>query len=460
MRVMTISQVTTMIKSLLESRFSQLTVEGEISNCTVHSSGHFYFSLKDEHAQLSAVMFKRQVATLAVLPKAGDRVTVVGELTVYPPRGAYQIIVKEMHVSGIGLFLLRFERLKKKLDALGWFAPDRKKALPPFPKKIAVITSPTGAALHDILTVIGRRFSGIHIIINPVTVQGSGAAEDIARAIKQCNDYSIADVIIVGRGGGSIEDLWAFNEEVVAKAIFSSEIPVLSAVGHETDFTIADFVADVRAPTPSAAAELVTQEKELLLRRIEMLSSTLAQRLRQQLASYRERLARLVRSPVLTSLLLTRIPVQRLDELRNALDNAMKWSIDMKRRALLSYSKEITVANPRTKIISLQREFNGYSSALDSAWSHMVAISKEKIYRLSTALDALNPKNVLQKGYSIIFSEKENDVIFSVNNVTIGQQLTLHLSDGTVVAKAKQKGNHDTKDSTTGNFVRTGDGTA
>jgi exodeoxyribonuclease VII large subunit len=259
--ILTVSQLSQAIKLSLETAFPFVQLQGEISNCKPHSSGHLYFSLKDAHAQISAVMFRPDAATLKFTPKDGTQVIAIGEINVYPTSGKYQIVVRELRPMGIGELLLKLEELKMKITKLGWFRKEHKKPLPKFPKRIGVVTSPTGAAIQDMLNILTRRFSGFHLILYPVKVQGEGAAQEIAHAIEQFNHYELADVLIVGRGGGSIEDLWAFNEEVVAKAIFESKIPIISAVGHETDHCIADYVADIRAPTPSAAAEIVIAEK-------------------------------------------------------------------------------------------------------------------------------------------------------------------------------------------------------
>jgi exodeoxyribonuclease VII large subunit len=246
--VLSVSGLTQSIKMLLEGQFSFVAVQGEVSNCKLQASGHLYFSIKDANAQLSAVMFKGDLAKVPRLPKDGDQVILKGGLNVYPPSGKYQIVVRTLEWAGVGALLLQLEALKAKLKGLGYFDSGRKKPLPKFPKTIGVVTSPTGAVIQDILNVLERRISEFHLILNPVKVQGPGASQEIAAAIDFFNKHQLADVLIVGRGGGSLEDLWAFNEEVVAAAIFRSQIPVVSAVGHETDFTLADFVADVRAP--------------------------------------------------------------------------------------------------------------------------------------------------------------------------------------------------------------------
>ncbi|MEE9165043.1 MAG: exodeoxyribonuclease VII large subunit, partial [Nitrospinota bacterium] len=260
-QVYTVTEITRAIKFSLETEFPRVWIEGEISNLRIPSSGHMYLTIKDEESQIKVVMFRSGKSQLKFGPKDGDQVIVKGKITVYEPRGEYQIVIDYMEPKGIGALQLAFQQLKEKLSKEGLFDEELKKSLPLLPQKIGIITSPTGAAVRDILNIIDRRFPNVHILIAPVKVQGEGAAQEIAAAVKDLNKIKGVDVIIVGRGGGSIEDLWAFNEEVVARAIFESEIPVISAVGHEIDFTISDFVADLRAPTPSAAAELVVRDK-------------------------------------------------------------------------------------------------------------------------------------------------------------------------------------------------------
>ncbi len=264
-KIYSVSELTYAIKSILENKFRFISIKGEVSNFKHQSSGHLYFSIKDKNAQISSAMFRQNAKSLTKMPKDGDQVIVEGEISVYPPRGNYQIIVRKLRFEGVGDLLVKLHELKEKLKQMGWFEKDIKKKLPFFPKRIGVITSPTGSVIQDILNVLKRRFSNFNLILNPTKVQGYGAKEEIAQAIYDFNKYNLCDVLIIGRGGGSLEDLWAFNEEIVAKAIFESKIPIISAVGHETDVSISDFVADVRAPTPSAAAELAVKEKSHIL---------------------------------------------------------------------------------------------------------------------------------------------------------------------------------------------------
>jgi exodeoxyribonuclease VII large subunit len=316
----TVSEITRRIKQVLEGGFASVVVEGELSNLKRHSSGHMYFTLKDEGAQLPAVLWRSRVASLRFAPEDGMKVLCGGRITVYEPRGNYQIDVQSMRPMGLGELQAAFDRLKEKLTAEGLFDQGRKKPLPPFPVRIGIVTSPTGAVIQDMRNVIARRFPGVELILNPVRVQGSGAAEEIAIAVDDFNRYGRVDVLIVARGGGSLEDLWAFNEEGVARAIARSVIPVVSAVGHETDFTIADFAADLRAPTPSAAAELVVPDRRELLENVLNSWYRVRDAVRDIVRTQKNRVHNLLNSYAFNRPIdLLRQQSQRVDELERAL---------------------------------------------------------------------------------------------------------------------------------------------
>jgi exodeoxyribonuclease VII large subunit len=314
-RVYTVSELTAGIKGALEGAFPAVWVEGEISNLRVPSSGHAYFTLKDEGAQISAVLFRSRGRRVRFEPEDGMRVLAFGALDVYAARGQYQLVVELMEPQGLGALQLAFEQLKRKLEAEGLFDDGRKRKLPVYPRVIGIVTSPTGAAIRDMLNIIGRRFGDLRILIAPVRVQGDGAAAEIVQALVNLQEMAELDVIVVGRGGGSIEDLWAFNEEAVARAIVACRVPVISAVGHETDFTIADFVADLRAPTPSGAAELVVREKLAVVARLADLYDRLTQAITADVTAHRERLEFLTRRRVLTD------PTRPLRDLYRRLDD-------------------------------------------------------------------------------------------------------------------------------------------
>lgn len=438
--VLTISQITNAIKHCLEGTFSSVWLEGEISNFKQQTSGHLYFTLKDSGAQISAVMFRASASTLKKIPKDGDHVTINGEINVYPPSGKYQVIVRELKQVGLGELLLKLEELKIKLHKMGWFKQEHKKPIPKIPKVIGVVTSPTGAAIQDILNILTRRFSGFELIINPVKVQGEGAAKEIAEAIKQFNDYNLADVLIVGRGGGSIEDLFAFNEEIVAQAIFHSRIPIISAVGHETDHCIADYVADIRAPTPSAAAEMVIAEKAHLLTSVFQIHDRLKQNVMNTIRQNRAHLNAILKQPIIfSSLSLLRIPMQRVDEMRSRLDQIMKTRLIQLKTKIDGQQKHLQSLKPTTQLEFFRQKLNSFEKNLNHhIFLKLNNLQNEKLKPMVAMLRAIDPKIVLTKGYCILFSEKDFSVITSVCAVEKQQDVRLILSDGELISTIKE----------------------
>jgi exodeoxyribonuclease VII large subunit len=389
--VLTVTDITRQIKSSLEQRFTRVWVQGEISNFKHHTSGHLYFTLKDEGAQISAAMWRSRAANLLFQPEDGMKVIARGGITVYPPRGSYQIDVDQLTPLGIGELQIAFERLKKKLAAEGLFDEGRKRPLPRYPTAVGIVTSETGAALQDVRTVLGRRFPGVDLVLVPVAVQGVGAAEEIAHAIREMNRYGKVDVMIVGRGGGSLEDLWAFNEEIVARAIYDSEIPVVSAVGHEIDFTIADFVADLRAPTPSAAAEMVVPDRSELLEVIRNYEYTIRQAVTQRIAAHRERIESLVGSYAFNRAKdMVREFVQRLDELQ------------------------------RTMAVTL---------------SHRMERREQDVESLRKRLLALSPQGALKRGYAIV--RKNGVPVTHAHQLVRSDEAVVEFQDGTVKTKVQ-----------------------
>lgn len=412
--IFTVSQITNAIKINLEDTFPHICVEGEISNFKAHSSGHLYFSLKDAYSQISAIAYRIDAAKFAQIPKDGQKVIVKGSINVYPAGGRYQITVKELRLAGIGELLLKLHELKLKLNKLGWFNKERKRPLPTNPKVIGVVTSPTGAAIQDILNILTRRASGFHLILNPVRVQGDGAAQEIAQAIKQFNEYNLADVLIVGRGGGSVEDLWAFNEEVVAEAIFNSKIPIICAVGHETDHCIAEYVADLRAPTPSAAAEIVLGEKEHQLQNLQQLRQRADQLIKAKCHTQRQLLERMIRQPNLANPYFILGPwMQRLDDFRQRLESL----------------------KPTARIAFMREHLRQLNTQLEMRWERIFRTRTDKLHALERTLKAVNPKNLLSQGYSILFDEKEGKVVKSVNQVVVGENLKVMVSDGSFMTQ-------------------------
>ncbi len=429
--VITVTQLTAAIKNQLESRFPNFTVQGEISNCKLHSSGHLYFDLKDAGAKVPAVLFRSKSSQPSRVPKEGDHVIVKGALSVYPPHGKYQIIARSIEFQGVGELLLRLEALKKKLQERGWFDRDKKKSLPKFPRRIGVVTSPTGAVIQDIIHVLSRRYSGFQLILNPVRVQGNEAAYEIAEAIDQMNRHNLCDVLIVGRGGGSLEDLWAFNEEIVARAIFESRIPIVSAVGHETDTTIADFVADVRAPTPSAAAEIVSAQTEEHISFLTKMKGHMASALLHQVNRYRAQLDGYRRHPLFsTSYALIAQPLQHLDEIKTRLDGLMRQEILKKRYLLAGRERQTHALKPTTQLSLFRNKLDHQVKRLDQTMQNTLILHKQKLKEVVQQLASLDPKNVLKRGYSILFALNDGSVIVSREDLTPGQKIEALLSDG------------------------------
>lgn len=424
-----VSELTSRIKNQLESSFRTLQVQGEISNLKLHSSGHLYFDLKDKQAKISAVLFKNSRWPHMRLPKEGDSVLVTASLSVYAPQGKYQLIVKNLELAGIGELLAKLEELKQKLREKGYF--ENKKPLPAFPKKIGVVTSPTGAVIRDIIHVLSRRLKGFNLILNPVRVQGEGAAEEIAKAIAEFNQYEMVDVIIVGRGGGSLEDLWPFNEEIVAKAIFDSQIPIISAVGHETDVTLADLVADKRAPTPSAAAEIVSGETEKFLKELTKIQCLMQKSLLQKFRFYSSQLDAFKRHPLFaTPYNLLAMPLQRLDEFKLMLDRVMREKFLQKKMVLVQKAHYMSEYNPLRRLKILQEKVNGYRRHFDDKMQTTLVLTQKHLTQVKENLESLNPKKVLKRGYSILFAQKENSVIVSTHQLAPGDRVRALLSDG------------------------------
>ena len=438
MKIFSVSELSFALKSLLEPNFRAISLQGEISNFKLQSSGHLYFNLKDENSQISAVLFKANAAALQRMPKEGDQVIAKGDLSLYTPRGQYQIVIRELQFVGAGELLLKLHQLKEELQRRGWFDPLKKKKLPKFPKTIGVVTSPTGAVIQDILNVLTRRFSNFHVILNPVKVQGVGAALEIASAIMDFNKHKLVDVIIVGRGGGSIEDLWAFNEEIVAQAIYDSSIPIVSAVGHETDFTLADFVADVRAPTPSAAAEMVSAEKGAMLKFLSQAEQFLRQKMATQINQGRKHLETLMRHPLLSSpYTLLSQNIQKLDILRNDLDAATGRKIEQNKKSLISYAQRLELLKPSSKVTTLFNHLKPYPDKFQATMMQSLQLKKEKLATLSEHIRSINPHHLLKKGYCLL-KTTTGSLIVSASELALNQPFTALLHDGRIDATVKE----------------------
>lgn len=408
MTILSVAELTRAIKQQLEGRFADLRVSGEISNLKEQSSGHIYFTLKDNEAQIAAAFFRGNAKNMRQPLKNGDKVVVKGELNVYAPRGNYQIVVRDIEFAGVGELLLRLHEMKKKLEERGWLAPERKKPLPKYPRTIGVVTSPTGAVIQDIIQVLSRRFSGFHLVLYPVKVQGEGAAQEIAMAIQECNRHRLADVLIVGRGGGSLEDLWAFNEEPVVSAIFHSQIPIVTAIGHETDTCLADLVSDKRAPTPSAAAEIVVQEKAAQSKFLLDCQRSMQNTLRLLLSKHRTHLAGYARQPFFASPYNILAPfMQAVDEMRESLKEGMYRALGDRRLALESAQKTARALQPIRQITAMKDRLNLLAKSLDTGFPLALKRKKEQFQQLTAHLKAIDPKNLLANGYCILFRETE-----------------------------------------------------
>ncbi|WP_425262778.1 exodeoxyribonuclease VII large subunit [Paenibacillus thermotolerans] len=414
-----------------DALLQDIWVRGEISNFTRHSSGHLYFTLKDKDSRIKAVMFAAQASRLPFMPKDGTRVIARGNVAVYERDGQYQFYASSMQPDGIGSLYLAYEQLKRKLEEEGLFAAERKRPIPRFPKAIGVITSPTGAAVRDIIITLQRRYPSIPVLLYPVSVQGTGAAPSIVKAIRTMNERKETDVLIVGRGGGSLEELWAFNEEAVARAIASSVIPVISAVGHETDFTIADFVADLRAATPTAAAELAVPHRLELKQSIRHLSLRLESGLQAQVTRKRERLARLKRSPFLTDprrqLMLQQ--TERLDRLTSSLMLKAKARASLSRDRFARLDRRLANASPRDSIRQASRRLDMSKLKLLQLVNAQVKDARHALSVELRRLDALSPLKVMQRGYSLVYNEKKR-LVKSIDQVQLGDLVRVQLSDG------------------------------
>ena len=434
-RVFTVSELTVRLKAELEEAFPAVWVEGEISNLRTPGSGHAYFTLKDEGAQLSAVLFRGRGRRVRFDLEDGMQVLAFGGLDVYAARGQYQLVVEVMEPKGLGALQLAFEQLKRKLEAEGLFEEGRKRRLPAFPRVIGVVTSPTGAAIRDILNIIGRRFGDLRILIAPVRVQGDEAPGEIVQALENLQTVPDLDVVIVGRGGGSIEDLWAFNDEGVARAIAACRVPVISAVGHETDFTIADFVADLRAPTPSGAAELVVREKLAVVEALAGLYARLKQAVTAEVAAYRERVEFLSRRRVLTDpARALRDLHRRLDELQGRLRLGLRSSQRQVWHRVALATGALRSRNPLARIAGGAALLAQLRGRLVASATHSMKASRSRFAETVGRLESLSPLGVLARGYSLT-RLPSGAVVRSAGQVAVGDPLEILLHQGALGAR-------------------------
>ncbi len=439
-RALTVSELTDRVQGILETEFVDVWVEGEVSNLKRAASGHVYFSLKDARAQIRAVVWKTDARLLRFQPKDGMHVLARGSLRVYPPRGDYQVSVQVLEPLGKGSLAQAFEELKEKLDKEGLFAPGRKRPLPMLPRRIAVVTSPTGAVIRDILRVLRRRYANLEVLVYPVRVQGEGAADEIARALSALNRLGGLDVVILARGGGSLEDLWAFNEEIVARAIASSRIPTLSAVGHETDVTIADFVADLRAPTPSAAAEVVVQPKEELRARVDAAGKRLGAALRLGLTRTRARVEAAAAHRVFGAEQgRLRVRAQRVDELVRRGERALVLRLESGRERARRRRDRLEALRWDRQLAARREGLARRADRLHALFRGGVDRRRAGLARIAGRLEGLSPLAVLGRGYALVWDEATGALLRQASKTEVGRHLSIRLHRGAVRATVESR---------------------
>lgn len=428
-----VSDLTARIKQLFEEddRLVDCWVRGEISNFTHHSKGHMYFTLKDAQSRVKSVMFAGNNRYLKFIPKEGMKIVAHGYVSVFERDGAYQFYVDDMQPDGLGSLFLAFQQLKDKLEQEGLFHPQYKKPIPKYPRVIGVITSPTGAAVRDIITTIRRRYPVADILLHPVIVQGPNAAPSVAEAIETMNELGAADVLIVGRGGGSLEELWAFNEEVVVRAIHASMIPVISAVGHETDTTLADYVADMRAPTPTAAAELAVPNLFELRRHLEQLHARLVNALQGQVRDAQKALTRLETSPVFTR------PTHQIRQWQQTVDNledrlllALTKAAGQRERQLAALETRLIRTSPVERAKRMDQTLQYMVERLEKAAQDQLQRDNNRYERLLDKLDVLSPLAVMRRGYSLAYADGKKRMVKRLNDVQLGDMVNIRLEDG------------------------------
>lgn len=433
--IYSVSQLNQSVRLMLENQLGAVWLTGEISNFSQPVSGHWYLSLKDENAQVRCAMFRMKNLRVSFRPINGMQVLVRANVSLYEPRGDYQLIIESMHLAGEGLLMQQFEALKLKLAAEGLFAQHLKKNLPHFSKAVGIITSKTGAALQDILHILQRRDPSLKIIIYPTAVQGKDAATDIAQMIELANQRQEVDVLIVGRGGGSLEDLWCFNEEMVARAIFHSHLPVISAVGHETDVTIADFVADVRAPTPSAAAELVSRNQTELLQQLQYSRQRLEIALDRLFAEKQQKLRHLsLRLHNQHPQAQLRIQQQLITQLSHRLQQSLRHRWQKKAENLTALSMRLYKNPLPLRIQQYEQQLAQLKVRLNSHMNLTLSLQQKQLAHLCGKLDSLSPLKVLARGYSIT-QNQQNFTIRSMKDVNVGEQIKTRLPDGDIISQ-------------------------
>lgn len=433
---LTVQALTKYIKRKFDAdpHLRDVYVMGELSNVKIHTSGHIYFTLKDEKTRINATMFKGQAGKLPFKPEDGMKVFIRGDVNVYESSGSYQLYAQSMEPDGIGGLFVAFNQLKERLMKEGLFNPDFKQPIPKFPKTIGVLTATTGAAIRDVCTTIKRRYPQAEILIYPTLVQGASAAPSITENIYLANRHALCDVLIVGRGGGSIEDLWAFNEEIVARAIFESKIPIISAVGHETDTTIADFVADLRAPTPTAAAELAVPNKHELYQQVLGAKQRIHLNVNQRLQSERNRLQKLRQSyPLATPERLYRPFTERLVQLQLNLEQAVQLTLLQRKNTLARMTSALQLQSPKHAITMQKKQIDYLQNQLTRASVALVNQQKASFQSTVRTLEALNPLSIMTKGFTVTYLDDK--MVKSVSQLEKDATLSIKFKDGTVQAK-------------------------
>ncbi len=435
-RVLTVTELTVRVRDLLESEFAEVLVEGELSNCKIWNTGHLYFTLKDGASQIRGVVFRTALRYLKFKPADGLRVVARGRVSVYEPKGEYQLVCEYMEPQGLGALQLAFDQLRTRLQEEGLFDAARKRPLPALPRKIGIVTSLDGAAIRDIIKILRRRHANAHLIIRPARVQGEGAALEIARGLRAVGRVKGVDVVIVGRGGGSIEDLWAFNEEIVARAIAQCPIPVISAVGHESDVTIADFVADLRAPTPSAAAEMVVAATEDFSTRIDALRDRLRAAARGGLQGVSRRLHAADSRPAFAGFH-GRLAMRArfTSDLAHALDRQIRAALAARERRRQSLERQLATFNVGRRLAQFRGRLDSSSTDLLRVARGRRAKAKADLGNVAARLGALNPLAVLARGYAVCWTEDETRIVRAASDVAVGDTVRVNLSKGKITAK-------------------------
>jgi exodeoxyribonuclease VII large subunit len=439
-RVLTVGELTSALRELLETRFAEVWVEGELSNAKVWTTGHLYFTLKDTSAQIKGVMFRSALRYLKFKPEDGLRVVVRGRISVYDPKGEYQIVAEHLEPQGFGALQVAFEQLKKKLAAEGLFEASRKRPLPALPRRIGIATSIDGAALRDIVRVLRRRYPNANVVIAPCRVQGENAAGEIVRALRQINRVDGVDVVIVARGGGSLEDLWAFNEEKVARAIAASRVPVISGVGHETDVTIADFVADVRAATPSAAAEIVVRRKDDFCGHIDRLGERLDAAIHGRVRRLESRLNILIARPGYAGFRgRVAMRARHVAELAGALRQSLTSSVGRRQRRHQLLVRALDQFDPRHRLAAVRTRLVSREGALAAAIARRLHAADSRFQSTVARLEGLSPLAVLGRGYAVAWDATRTRILRDTSNVDVGDAIRVTLDHGELGCRVEEK---------------------